>query len=101
MKMIKKRLKLLNIFDPYVAEFFFGGHSIIVEGDTEYTAFKYVISANPEAFNNIHIIRARGKDTIVSLVKILNHFGSRYSILHDSDRPFTNKRKLNGEFKKK
>ena len=96
----KKRLKLLNIFDPYVAEFFFGGHSIIVEGDTEYTAFKYVISANPEAFNNIHIIRARGKDTIVSLVKILNHFGSRYSILHDSDRPFTNKRKLNGEFKK-
>ncbi|MDR3543128.1 MAG: hypothetical protein P4L69_19510 [Desulfosporosinus sp.] len=30
----KQLLKLLNICDPYVAEFFFGGHSIIVEGDT-------------------------------------------------------------------
>lgn len=96
----KARLKLLNICDPYVAEFFFGGHSIIVEGDTEYTAFKYVISQNPDKFKNVHIIRARGKDTIVSLVKILNHFGSTYSVLHDSDKPYTDKKKTNGEFKK-
>lgn len=96
----KKRLKLLNICDPYVTEFFFGGHSIIVEGDTEYTAFKHVVSQDPDNFKNVHIIRARGKDTIVSLIKILNHFGSNYSILHDSDRPFTNKKKKDGEFKK-
>ncbi|MGW9102342.1 ATP-dependent nuclease [Priestia megaterium] len=96
----KARLKLLNICDPYVAEFFFGGHSIIVEGDTEYTAFKYVISQNSDKFKNVHIIRARGKDTIVSLIKILNHFGSTYSVLHDSDRPYTDKKKKNGELKK-
>jgi putative ATP-dependent endonuclease of OLD family len=82
-------LKLLNIFDPYVAEFFFGGRCIIVEGDTEYTAFKHVISSKPGAYKDVHIIRARGKATIVSLVKILNHFGSRYSVLHDSDTPMT------------
>lgn len=81
----RQRLKLLNQFDPYVAEFFFGGNSIVVEGDTEYTAFKYVISKNPDRFKNVHIIKARGKATIVSLVKILNHFNSRYSVLHDSD----------------
>ncbi|TPE65940.1 ATP-dependent nuclease [Halalkalibacterium halodurans] len=96
----KGRLKLLNMFDPYVAEFFFGGHSIIVEGDTEYTAFKYILESAPELFRGVHVIRARGKDTIVSLVKILNHFDSSYSVLHDSDRPFTKKKKVNGEPKK-
>lgn len=78
-------LKLLNIFDPYVAEFFFGGKTIIVEGDTEFTAFKYVIQRKPEAYKDIHIIRARGKATIVSMIKVLNQFGADYAILHDAD----------------
>jgi putative ATP-dependent endonuclease of OLD family len=83
----KKNLKMLNICDPYVAEFFFGGKIIVVEGDTEYTAFKHVIAKKPDDYKNVHIIRARGKATIVALVKILNHFGSNYSVLHDSDTP--------------
>lgn len=83
----KLNLKLLNICDPYVAEFFFGGKVIVVEGDTEYTAFNYIKREKPEKYKNINIIRARGKATIVSLVKILNHFGSNYSVLHDSDIP--------------
>lgn len=83
----KRNLKLLNLCDPYVAEFFFGGKVIVVEGDTEYTAFNYIKARNPEAYRDVHIIRARGKATIVSLVKILNHFGSSYSVLHDSDTP--------------
>lgn len=84
----KRRLKLLNICDPFVAEFFFGGKVVIVEGDTEYTAFNYIKNSNPEKYNDIHIIRARGKATIVALIKILNHFGTDYSILHDSDKPW-------------
>lgn len=79
-------LKLLNLCDPYVAEFFFGGKVIIVEGDTEYTAFNYIKNSKPEVYKDIHVIRARGKATIVSLVKILNQFGASYSVLHDSDR---------------
>lgn len=35
----KENLKLLNVCDPYVHEFFFGGRIVVVEGDTEYTAF--------------------------------------------------------------
>jgi putative ATP-dependent endonuclease of OLD family len=85
----KRNLKLLNLCDPYVAEFFFGGKVIVVEGDTEYTAFNYIKASKPEAYKDVHIIRARGKATIVSLVKILNHFGSSYSVLHDSDTPLT------------
>lgn len=80
-------MKLLNLCDPYVAEFFFSGKVIVVEGDTEYTAFNYIKRQKPELYNNITIIRARGKATIVSLVKILNHFGSNYSVLHDCDLP--------------
>lgn len=83
----KKNLKLLNICDPYVAEFFFGGKVIVVEGDTEYTAFNYVKRQKPEEYKNVNIIRARGKATIVSLIKVLNHFGSNYAVLHDSDTP--------------
>ena len=82
-------LKLLNLCDPYVAEFFFGGKVIIVEGDTEYTAFNYIKNKKPDLYKDIHIVRARGKATIVSLVKILNQFGASYSVLHDSDRLLT------------
>jgi putative ATP-dependent endonuclease of the OLD family len=80
-------LKLLNFCDPYVAEFFFGGNTIIVEGDTEYTAFKHAIAASPKKYEGVHVVRARGKATIVSLCKILNQFGAPYAVLHDSDRP--------------
>ena len=83
----KSNLKLLNICDPYVAEFFFGGKVIVVEGDTEYTAFNYIKKIKANEYKDINIIRARGKATIVSLIKILNHFGSDYSVLHDCDRP--------------
>lgn len=83
----KENLKLLNICDPYISEFFFGSKNVIVEGDTEYTAFRYIISNNPCKYKGVHIIRARGKATIASVAKILNQFGADYSILHDSDRP--------------
>jgi putative ATP-dependent endonuclease of OLD family len=82
----KARLKMLNLLDPHVAEFFFGGKTVLVEGDTEYTAFKHVIAKNPEQFKGVHIVRARGKATLASLAKILNQFGAPYSLLHDSDR---------------
>jgi len=80
-------LKLLNACDPYVAEFFFGGRTVLVEGDTEYTAFKHVIANEPQRYGVVHIVRARGKATLVALAKILNQFGAPYAVLHDSDRP--------------
>lgn len=85
----KAELKLLNLCDPYVAEFFFGGRTIVVEGDTEYTAFRYAIASRPADFRNVHVVRARGKFPVASLCKILNQFGKRYAVLHDSDVPRT------------
>ncbi|HEU4552461.1 MAG TPA: AAA family ATPase [Chitinophaga sp.] len=89
----KRNLKMLNLCDPHVAEFFFGGKVIVVEGDTEYTAFNYIKAKKPLEYQNIHIVRARGKAAIVSLAKVLNHFGSNYAVLHDSDTPTITTRK--------
>lgn len=83
----KEELKLLNMYDPYVAEFFFGGRTVVVEGDTEHSAFKEIIRAEKDRFKNVHVVRARGKFTIVALCKILNQFGNPYAVLHDADTP--------------
>lgn len=81
----KENLKLLNVCDPYVHEFFFGGRIIIVEGDTEYTAFSQLRLYYPNEYEDVHIIRARGKGVIPSIVKILNQFTAQYGVLHDAD----------------
>jgi predicted ATP-dependent endonuclease of OLD family len=86
----KEELKMLNKFDSGLAELFFGQYPVLVEGDTEFTAFEgamnrrltdYPVSSRPA------IVRARGKDTLVLLIKMLTHLNVRFSILHDSDRP--------------
>lgn len=82
----RRELKLLNLCDPTVNEFFFGGRTIVVEGDTEYTAFKHVISESGR-YRDVHIVRARGKVMVTLLAQILNHFKSDYAVLHDSDSP--------------
>ncbi|KXZ16833.1 AAA family ATPase [Bacillus nakamurai] len=77
-----QNMKILNYVDSYVNEFFFADKILIVEGDTEYIAFKHLAKLENE---NVHIIRARGKSTIVTLMKILNQFNTNYDVLHDVD----------------
>lgn len=87
----KDNLKLLNICNPYVHEFFFGGRIVVVEGDTEYTAFAQLKLLYPNEYDDVHIIRARGKGVIPSVVKILNQFTANYGVLHDTDTKLTSK----------
>ncbi|GIO56913.1 ATP-dependent nuclease [Paenibacillus cineris] len=77
-----KNMKILNYVDSYVNEFFFAHKIVIVEGDTEYIAFKHLAKQRDY---NVHIIRARGKATIATLMKVLNQFSSHYDVLHDVD----------------
>ncbi|WP_293297588.1 AAA family ATPase [Pedobacter sp. UBA4863] len=92
----KENIKFLNLIDPYVLEFFFGGKVILVEGDTEYNAFNFIKEKEKEngneEFADILVIRARGKVQISSLMKILNHFKKQYFVLHDTDTPKTKRR---------
>ncbi|QDT55583.1 glutamine ABC transporter ATP-binding protein [Caulifigura coniformis] len=85
----KEELKMLNLCDPSLCEFFFGGRTVIVEGDTEYTAFRFLLDKFPDdpRLKDVHVVRARGKYTICLVAKILNQFNSRYAVLHDCDAP--------------
>jgi len=91
----KETLKYLNQWDPYVGEFFFGGRTILVEGDTEYSAFREIVESNRSKYRDVHIVRARGKYIIPILANIMNHFGGRYAVLHDTDTKLTAKGKPN------
>lgn len=75
-------MKILNYVDSYINEFFFAKNVVVVEGDTEYIALKHYIKDRELP---VHVIRARGKGTICTLMKILNQFKAPYCIIHDMD----------------
>lgn len=85
----KENLKLMNLFDSHISQAFFGGRTLVVEGDTEYSAFNYIkskeLSKGNCEYHDLNIIRARGKVTVASMMKVLNHFKNRYYVLHDTD----------------
>lgn len=91
----KRNMKLLNLCDPYLHEFFFGGRQIVVEGDTEYTAFGLIRELFPDEYRDVQIIRARGKGIIPSVARVLLQFSKDFSILHDTDTPTTKSGKKN------
>ncbi|KAE8177395.1 ATP-dependent nuclease [Photobacterium carnosum] len=82
-------LKLLNMLNPDSMEFFFGGRVLLVEGDTEYTAFGKIISdlklGGDTSLNDLLIVRCNGKVQVSMFMKILNHFNKKYYVLHDID----------------
>lgn len=97
----KENLKLINLFDSHISEAFFGGTVLVVEGDTEYSAFGYIknkeLEGGNDAYHDLNIIRARGKVTVASMMKVLNHFGKKYYVLHDTDVPTVQSKRRNKE----
>ncbi|ADT68973.1 MULTISPECIES: AAA family ATPase [unclassified Pseudoalteromonas] len=85
----KENLKLTNLFDSHISQAFFGGRVLVVEGDTEYSAFGYIkdkeTSNDNFEYHDLNIVRARGKVTVASMMKVLNHFKGQYFVLHDTD----------------
>lgn len=83
-----ENLKQMLRFDSDLAEMFFGARPILVEGDTEYAAFQEVLERRPDLFPRGQrpiLVRARGKDILRPLIRILTHFQVAFSVLHDSD----------------
>lgn len=91
----KRNLKLLNLCDPYMHEFFFGGRQVVVEGDTEFTAFSMLKEDFPDEYHDVQVIRARGKGIIPSVARILLQFSKGFGILHDTDTEETKAGKSN------
>ena len=86
----KTRIKFLLKIDDYVARIFFSKNIVIVEGDTEDVVFRETIRRLPENIRKIvqsdyQVIKARGKATIISLVKYLKAMEFQPFVLHDKD----------------
>jgi len=87
----KTSLKMLNSFDQALSEMFFGQYPVVIEGDTEFSAFEAVMNLDPSGFPvqaRPVLVRARGKWTMPLIVKMLGHFRVPFSILHDTDSPY-------------
>lgn len=95
----KENLKMLNRFDQGLAEMFFGQYPIIIEGDTEFAAFESLIARHPQVFplsKKPVLIRARGKGTMLLIIRMLKEFKVPFAILHDADYPTRRDGKTNG-----
>lgn len=87
----KLRVKMLQLFDDEISRVFFADRVIIVEGDTEILAIKNTLKIVPEPLRKeilfkSQVIRARGKASIISLVKYLQDLGIFPYVMHDRDQ---------------
>jgi predicted ATP-dependent endonuclease of OLD family len=86
----KDQVKFLLKLDDYVARIFFVRNIIIVEGDTEDIVLRETIKRMPETErravqSDYQVVKARGKATIIALIKYLTSMGLSAFVIHDKD----------------
>lgn len=86
----KQFVKFLLKIDDSISKVFFCKKVIIVEGDTEEIILKETVSRLPEEkqkqfYSNYQVVKARGKATIISLVKYLKSLSIIPFVIHDKD----------------
>jgi len=86
----KQRVRMLQLFDDELSRVFFADRIVIVEGDSEVLAIKQTLLLLPEKdrkdiLSHYQIVKARGKASIISLVKYLRELGMEPMIMHDGD----------------
>lgn len=94
----RDNLKMLNRCCPTINEFFFYPNSILVEGDTEYLAYQYIIEKNGLG-GSYCVINCRGKANIPTFIKIFNQFRANAIAIHDLDTRFRKDGKPNSMWK--
>jgi putative ATP-dependent endonuclease of OLD family len=86
----KAHVKMLLRVDDHVARVFFTKHIIIIEGDTEEVVIKEALKRlSKERYlkivSDFEIVKARGKASIIGLVKYLVAMGITPIVVHDRD----------------
>jgi predicted ATP-dependent endonuclease of OLD family len=76
--------------DDYISKVFFAKKVLIIEGDTEEVVLKETIERIDEEkrlyiMHNWQIVKARGKASIISLVKYLKSLGVNPYVMYDLD----------------
>ena len=87
----KDHVKMLLRVDEHVARMFFTKNVVIVEGDTEEILIKETLKRLSKAdylniVSNFEIIKARGKASIIGLVKYLVSMDIAPCVVHDRDK---------------
>ncbi len=96
----KDYVKMLLKIDDYIARAFFTKNIVIVEGDTEDILIRETLSRLPKEdflkiVSNFEVIKARGKATIIGLVKYLTSMGLKPLVVHDRDNGVEGAEKFN------
>lgn len=86
----KSYVKMLLKIDDTISKVFFTKNVLIVEGDTEEVIIRESLTRMPDTMQkefsyNWEVVRARGKATIISLVKYLKALGINPFVIHDRD----------------
>lgn len=86
----KAHVKMILRVDDHVARIFFTKHIVIVEGDTEEIVIKETLKRLPKEqylriVSDFEIVKARGKASIIGLVKYLVAMGIAPIVVHDRD----------------
>lgn len=86
----KDYVKMLMKIDDYIARAFFTNNVVIVEGDTEDILIRETLARLPKEnylnlVSNFEVIKARGKASIIGLVKYLTSMGIKPIVVHDRD----------------
>ncbi|WP_080417634.1 ATP-dependent nuclease [Burkholderia ubonensis] len=96
----KDHVKMLLRIDDHVARVFFTKHVVIIEGDTEEIFIKETLKRLPKdrylkIVSDFEIIKARGKASIIGLVKYLTAMGIDPIVVHDRDSGIAGAEKFN------
>ena len=96
----KSYVKMILKIDNYVSRIFFTKKVVIIEGDTEDILIKESIKRLEKSkyfkiLSDFEIIKARGKASIISLVKYLTSMGIDPIVVHDRDSNELNAEKYN------
>lgn len=83
-------IKMILKIDETIAKSFFVKKVLIVEGDTEQIVLSETLNKMPlplktNILSEWHIVRARGKATIIPLVKYLKAMAINIYVMHDGD----------------
>lgn len=84
----RTQLRMIRSCHPTVSEFFFADHVFLVEGETEQTVLNYSLTTSgAENGKWCHVVNCMGKANLPLFARILNQFGTPYTIVHDADSP--------------
>lgn len=87
----RDRVKMLQLFDDEMSRVFFTDRVVVVEGDSELVAIKQTLKHLPDdsrksIISRTQVVKARGKASILSVVKYLQALAIKPVVIHDRDQ---------------